>query len=273
VYAAELDDRPLEVQRGAAVNQLIFWPKLPGFGNVQVEEDTIPTFSIYKPDGTLIAGPLNTTVLPILDPVTVETVYSAIAMMVDASDQEIYQLLPDYRIDLLWRPELQPGMILAQLPIPASLRFSCVREPYVPQLSLNDFQEEFADARQFIEGQALALADERTADQHASVLGVRAWKEIYIKLQKRLRAEKRIYPRLIIDRFKIENVVIAQAMHCLFRAEAGNEHARELAKEWKEEADLRFSDLGELPYDENDDGAEDVVVRAPVSRRLQRRWG
>lgn len=262
-YFPELDDHPLEVRRGFAQNALPYWPKVQGFGNVVV--DGIPTYSIFKPSGELIAQNLAAIVQEPVDGASI------LLLAVNASDEAVYELKEFFRIDITWAPVLQPGMVLKQNPLVETIRFSSVRVPYTPRLSLNDFVEEMSDARQFLEGQAQAMG-ERTADQHASVLVLRAWTEVHRRFQTRLRAQGRIYPRLTIDQQKIDHAVIAQALHVLFRSEGGGERERQLAEDWKAQADQRFVELGDLPYDDDEDGVEDSVVRAPVSRRLERRW-
>lgn len=265
-YFPELDDRPLEVRRGASAASISYWPKVEGEGNVSVDDGALiaaPTYSIFAPDGTRIALNLQPTIVARGEGLA----YSELVCPIDASNEETYQLLENYRIDITWRSSIDPGV-----PRLSSVRFSVVREPWIPEISMNDLMEEFADARQFVEGQAAALDDARTADQHASLLGVRAWTEVYFKIQKRVKAEKKIYPRLILDRLKVKAIVSARALHVLFRGEGGGEPARTLAVDWKGVADERFNDLGELEYDDDDDGVEDTIVRAPVNRRLRRSW-
>jgi hypothetical protein len=263
-YLAELDDRPLEVRRGYAANVLSFWPKVPGEGNVQLDE--APTFRLYSPSGAAIGGELAADVTDVSsdpdDPDADDWTRADLA--IDASDQTVWDLLEHFRADVSWTYGERDYL--------TSLDFSCVREPYVPALSLNDFCEEVADAREFLLGQAQALHATRKPEHHASVLAVKAWGDVYRKLQARLRDQGRIFPRLILDRWKIDQVVIAQALVRLFRAEAGSEKARALVADWKAEADQRFAQLGDLPYDANDDGIKDEELHSPIEVKLRRSW-
>jgi hypothetical protein len=265
-YQAELDDHPLEVRRGLALNTLPFWPKHPGFGNVAIEEDSVPTYSIYKPDGTLIATGL-------LANASNTGGVTWILLTVDASNEETYQLGEGYRIDIKWLVALGVGMLRSQYPEALeTIRFSVVREPYLPRLSLNDFVEEASDAGQFLLGQAQAIEADRTAAQHASVLAIKAWTDVHKKLQGALRSQGRIYPRLFIDRTSLESAVLAQALHRLFRSESGDERARRLAEDWKAEASLRFSAIDLSNYDKDDDGVAETELRTPINKFLRRSW-
>lgn len=260
-YLAELDNRPLEVRRGYAGNVLPWWPKVPGVGNVLLA--TTPTYSLFAPDGTVIASGLNATVTPLGTPNV-----SRVDITVDASNTDTWELGRHYRFEVTW--------VYGGVERVHSDRFDCALEPYTPAISLNDFLDEEADAQQFLEGQAQTIeaTTPRTAEEHASVLGVKAWCDVYRWLEQRAAADGQIIPRLIIERRKIEEVVIAQALFRMFRGEGGREgsESNDRAEAWKAEAAERYAALGELSYDSNEDHVPDETLRSPVEQRLVRRW-
>lgn len=261
-YLAELDDGPREVRRGYAGNVLHFWPKVPGVGNVQL--GAAPTFTLWKPDGTQIGGALNATTTDFGD---VGEEVTRVELAVDASNVDTYELAEGYRAEVTWTYGGQERQ--------TTLRFACAREPFTPNAGLNELAEEVADAPQILEGQAQMLDATRTAEEHASVLVVKAWTDVYRWLQARLRKEgERIVPRLLVPQWKLEHVVIAQALHRMFRAEGGGDdsNAAQLAKNWAEEATNRFGALGALEYDEDDDGTPEVEISGPVTHRVRRSW-
>lgn len=252
-YAAELDDGPREFRRGFASNVLHFWPKVPGIGNVLADSATC---SLYKPDGTLIASPS----------VTLTTIggVTRFDVTVDMSNTTTYQLAEGYRADITWA---YGGDTYLDGP-----RFSACTAPYRPHISLNDLVEELADCEQILTGQAQALADLRTAEQHASVLGVKAWADVYQALQARIRADGQIAPRLILEQWKINPVIRAKALELMFRAEGGTGRSRELAEDWKREVERRLLLVGELTYDSDDDQVMDSTAANPVSVSCRRAW-
>jgi hypothetical protein len=258
-YQAELDDRPHEIRRGYAGNDLPFWPKVSGVGNVAIAGSA--TYSLFKPSGDLIALGLPATATLVGSPNV-----TRLDLRVDASNTATYQLGERYRADVLFTYDGREQL--------RTVRFSVALEPYTPDLSLNDFEDEVADSRQILEGQASEILEGRTPEQHASVLAVRAWVDVYRWLENRLRNEGRIMPRLIIDRWKIEQVVIAQAVYRMYRAEGTEEGTRvgDRTAYWKREALSRFEGLGELAYDQDEDQVADTTLRATVQRKLERSW-
>lgn len=258
VYAAELDDAPREVRRGFASNVQRWWPKIVGVGNVQADASPAPTFAVSKPDGTLITSPPIT-----ITPVVVGGVHR-FDMTIDASSTTTYQLAENYRIDILWT---YGGVQLLEQD-----RFACCVAPYAAHISLNDLLEEVADCAQTLAAQAQAIADGRTAEQHASVLGVKAWADVYLWLQARLRDEGKVSARLIVNRWKIQPVIKAQTLYRLYFAEGGTGRARELAELWKGEARARFSAIGDLDYDPEDQGVATETIHSPVDWSCERSW-
>lgn len=259
-YLPELDDGPREIRRGYAGNVLHFWPHVPGVGNVQLA--AAPTYKIFSPSNTQLGADAVATITDLGAPLV-----SRIDLTLDASDLDAWPLDEQYRVEVTWVYQGQERQ--------STLRFACAREPYLPNLGLNDFCEEVADSAQYLEGQAQALDAARTAEEHAAVLVVKAWGDVYRWLQNRLQSEgNRIVPRCVVPAWKLNHVVIAQAVHRMFRAEAGpvESQASELALEWKDEASARFGSLGALDYDSDDDGVVDKKIYAPISRKMRRSW-
>jgi hypothetical protein len=259
-YLPELDDGPKEVRRGYAGNVLRFWPHVPGIGNVQLA--AAPTFKVFNPSGTQIGGDAVSTITDLGAPLV-----SRVNLAIDASDTDAWELGDHYRVEVTWVYQGEETQ--------STVHFSCSREPYTPNLSLNDFVEEAADAAQYLEAQAQVLDAARTAEEHASVLAVKAWSDVYGWLQNRLFSEgERIVPRCVIPKWKLNRVVIAQALHRMYRAEGGaiDTPSSDLTLEWKDEAATRFDALGALDYDADEDGTVDQEVTGPVSRKMRRSW-
>lgn len=263
-YLAELDDGPREVRLRYPGNVLHFWPKVAGTGNVQLAFE--PVYRLLAPDGTqLSAGAwLNATNTDLGD---VGEEVTRVDLAVDTQDTDRWPLGKGYRAEIVWDA---PGEQRYE-----TLHFSVARQPYRPGISLNDFSDELADAPQILEGQAQALDAAHTAEQRAAVLAVKAWTDVYRWLETRLRNEgDRIVPRLVMPPWKLDHVVIAQALHRMFRAEGGgaDSDAALLAQNWAEEATNRFGALGVLEYDEDEDGIPDVELSGPTTHRVRRSW-
>lgn len=257
VYQAELDDAPREVRLGFAGNLQRWWPKVVGVGNVLADASPAPTYQISKPDGTVITQWLGVSV-------TTVNGISRFDLIVDASNLTSYALAENYRIDIKWT--------YAGLEDLHQERFAVCVAPFAAQISLDDLVEEIADIRQTIAGQAQVMLDGRTAEAHASVMGVKAWVDVYMWLQARLRDQGQFIPRLIVDRWKIMPVLKAQTLYRIFRAEGSNGRSKDLADEWREEAKTRFSALGDLAYDSQDTGVATQKVHSPIEWSCKRSW-
>jgi hypothetical protein len=247
-FAAELDiDRRQEARRGYASNVITHWPKSPGVGNVAV---TGAIASVYKPDGTLIAVPAVTNT-------SVDGV-SRLRVTVDATSLDLGE---DYSVIFT---STYDGT--ARL---ATVHFDVVREPFnaADYVSLNNLVSELADLTDRLGRQAAVQASGRTAEQQASLLVARAWSDVRIWIRDQLKTQGRIYPRLILDREAVCRVVVAQAISRAFRADGGGPEStdRALADDWKTEAGTRLAEMGQLAYDETDDGVADTLLDAPSS--------
>tara|TARA_Y100000310_G_scaffold325083_1_gene388023 strand:- start:1378 stop:2202 length:825 start_codon:yes stop_codon:yes gene_type:complete len=257
-YLAELDDHRWMVRQGYASNTVTFWPKAHGAGNVQVTDT--PTYEIFSPGGTSI-GSGNTTV-------TTDASGDQLDVTVDASATATYVLDENYRIDVTW--------VYSGTTYVTAVYFDCVRSVVNDALgvSLNDLVEEVSDAAERLTRQGAAIVTGRTAEQHASTLAYKAWEDVRTMLRAQAGVQGTTYPRLIIDRAALRRVVIAQALHRMYRAEGGgvDSESRALAEDWREEATSRLRGLGRLAYDSSDDGVPDSVRGSFSVRRARRRW-
>ena len=252
-YAAELDDRRQEVRRGNANDVVRLWPKAPGIGNVLV---TSPTAVLYRPNGSSLGAAT----------VTATTVSSVtrLDVAVDASALELdegYAAVVTYTYDNTTQIR--------------TVRFDVVREPWDgSDVSLNDLVDEVADIGTLIEAQALAKSATRTVEQEASLLAMKATQDVKGWLRSELAAKGRIYPRLILQREELRNVVSAQAVARAYRAQGGSTDSatRQLATDWQTEAQSRLRALGELDYDADDDGVADQTLAAWGAVRIERTW-
>jgi len=179
-----------------------------------------------------------------------------------------YPLDEHYRIDITW--------VYSGVTYVTAVYFDVVRTPVNDALgvSLNDIVEEVSDASERLLRQADVIADGRTAEAHASVLAYKAWQDLRGWLKAASGSLGTIYPRLILDRAALKRVLVAQAVHRMYRAEGGglDSESRGLAEDWKDEARARFSGLGRLDYDASDDGAADSARGSFSVRHARRRW-
>lgn len=158
-----------------------------------------------------------------------------------------------------------------------SVRFDVVLEPYDGAgVSIDDLVDEVADIRELLDAQAAAQAatTPRTAEQQASLIAGKAWEDVRRWIKAQLAQRGRIFPRLILDRESINEVIVAQALSRVYRAQGGGpeSNAREAADFWNKEAVSRLSSLGELPYDEDENRAEDSTVNVGSVVTVRRTW-
>ena len=255
-FQAELDDRRQEVRRGYASNTIVFWPKIAGTGNVAI--DSNPTFEIKTPSGTLItSGTASRT--------TVDSV-ERVNITIDASATATYTLDENYMAIVTW---IDGGATYV-----TTVRFDCVLEPFHPLISLNDLAGEVADIEEDLSRQAAAMDSDGTltADQLASIYGVKAWGDVRRRIRAQLASVGRVYPRLILDREGLRHVTVAAALARIYRAEGGglDSEAREIADDWRTEVDARLASLGEMDYDANEDRIEDAVLGNFGTVQMQR---
>ena len=249
VFAAELDDVRQEIRRGgnAVSNQLVFWPSIVGLGNVRAVSLPPATYEIKDEDGLIMeAGSMSQTTI---DAVT------KFHVGVDATDTDTWLLKEDFSLIISW-DYLTDSHV-------NTVRFDCVLEPIGDlNLTLNSFVEEVVDMDERLQRQALAQAESRTAEEHASVLAVKAMSDVRRWLKSSADATGNILPRLIVDREAIRRVVIAKAIARAYRAEGGglDSESRQLHDDWILESESRFRELGVLKYDLDEDGLPDSTV-------------
>jgi hypothetical protein len=260
-YQAELDDVRQEIRRGYASNVVTFWPKHPGVGNVAVTGT--PTYEIYKPGESTatVSGSVTVTTLG-----HGSSEISKITTTIDASNTSTFELTTDWSWVVTY---VYDGITYTE-----TIRFDVVIEPYRPLVSLNDLQNEIADIGTRLKRQATAIAGGRTAEQHASVLGMQAWAQVRLWLMSKIYAQGGSRPFLIVDREPIRLCIVAKALELAFRAEGGglDSESRALAEDWRTEADSRWSAMGPLSFSTTDDRDGDVVVSSWTSQRMRRTW-
>lgn len=258
-FAPELDDRRQEVRRGYAGNVIRFWPKQIGIGNVAV---TSPSATIHRPDGNAI-----TTITPTLT--TVGSI-SRLDLTIDASATATYTLEENYFAVI--------GYTYSGQTHDSTLRFDCVLEPWLPDVSLNDLKEEEADIEQRLERQVNAIDRDGTAsltvEQLANIYAVKAWNDTRRKIKAALESRGKVIPRCIIDREGLRAVVVAQALSRIYRAEGGGPESddRMLAEDWRDEGDLRLAGMGEIAYDSSDDRVADSTIGGWSTVQTRRAW-
>lgn len=260
-YLAELDDRRQEV-RTAASQTIVLWPKVRGEGNVTLdEEDDSASANVYRPNGVLIGA----ADVEIEDMGTEESPGpSRISITFGASGED---LLEGYYAIVEWT--------YAETTRIDTVRFDVVTEPWDgSDVSLNDLLEEVSDAGELLDGMAQLKGEDRTREQEASVVAVRAATDVKMWIRQQLEQQGRIFPRLIIDRESIRRVVTAQAIARIYRAQGGgpDSPARALAQDWTEEARRRLAELGTLDYDADEDRVADALVGGFAVVRVGRSW-
>ena len=259
VFAAELDDVRQQIRQGgaAASNILKFWPSVAGTGNVLVTGT--PTYSLKK-DSTaaIVTGSATAT--------TVDGV-TKITIGIDATDTTVFELKENYSALITW---VHSGMTYV-----STIRFDCVLDPVGDlNVTLNDLIEEVVDMDERLSRQATIQGSGRTAEQAASVYAVKAWGDVYRWLKSKTEAQGGILPRLIVDREALRRVVVARACARVFRAEGGglDSESRQLFEDWDLESTARFSEMGPLAYDSNEDGLPDSTVSGWSVVQTLRSW-
>lgn len=245
-YAAELDDFRQVVRQGYASNTLTHWPKVEGVGNVEVTSATYTLHRPYAQDTEVLASGSCT--------VTDVDGVSKLTLTVDASAITTWLLDEYYRATLLIT---YAGEVLKR-----DVYFDVGRSTYRPQVSLNDLLEEDANLDRVLTRQADVISDGRTAEAHASVLGVKAWGDVREWLRSKLAESGRILPRAILDHESVHRVVVAATVARAYRAQGGSPDSESglRADWWGDEARNRLSSMGPLAYDDNQDGTADATV-------------
>ena len=266
VYLAEIDGSGSrqEVRRGYASNVLQWWPKWPGVGNVLIT--STPTATVYKPGASLDSiGAASVSMA------TVEGV-SRVSITIDTSNTTTYELDENYRCQVAWSYTDSDGVAHSR---DDAIRFDVCREPYRPQISLNNLQDMVPDIGQRLLSSARQIKSDRTAEQMASTIGARAWDDVRAKLVKILGSAGKIIPRCILPREALFRITCTQAIRSIFIGNAGpaESESSELALFWTSLLEERLGDLGPfLDYDADDDGAEDETISGPGVMTIARAW-
>lgn len=253
-YVPELDDRRQEVRR-AAGQKVVLWPKVPGVGNVFVDQ---AEFSIRLPTGVELAAG-SATLTEFGD--TGEEVHR-LSCTFDASNLELDE---NYQVVFVFEYDSEEHQ--------ETVRFDVVHEPWSgSDVSLNDLRDEVADIGEVLEGLARVKGTARTAEQEAAIYAVKACTEVKGWIRQQLTALGRIYPRLILQREELRSVVAAQAVARIYKAGGGTGTGRyaDLANQWADEARRRLTALGELPYDADEDTVADTTIGGFTSVTLRR---
>jgi hypothetical protein len=256
-YLPELDDRRQEIRR-AAGQRIVCWPKVAGVGNVFVDQASC---SVRMPTGAELAAAACT-----------------LAEFGEV-DEEVHRLSVDFDASGLALGEGYQVVFVFEyedVEYQETVRFDVVHEPWAGHdISLNDLRDEVSAVGEILDGLARAKAGSgtsRTAEQEASVFAVKACQQVKGWIRQQLTARGRVYPRLILQREELRQVVAAQAVALIYRSAGGASSGRyaDLATQWADEARDRFTALGEMPYDADEDSVADDVIGGFTSITLRR---
>lgn len=257
-YEAQLSEAVRQTIRyGYASNTVSFWPKIAGVGHVAVTGT--PTYTLYAP-GTPTGGSAlasgNATA-------TAVGSVTRCDVTVDASTLAIGSY---YRVEV--------SFVYSSVTYVVATYFDVVREPFLPLVSANDFVDEVSDAETRLAAQASRVESGRTAEQHASMLGLRAWADVQSWLMLRIDSTLFTIAHIRVDKELLRRVVVAQAVARMYLAEGGPEgsEAWSLAQNWLKEAKQRFDSLPPLAYDLSSDLAPDSMSGPFSTFRWRRSW-
>jgi hypothetical protein len=262
-YAAELwDSGRQQVRYGYASNTLFFWPKQTGVGNIAVSGTA--TYEVHKPgDGA------SSSALASGNATEDHTnVYSRLSCTVDCSNTSLWQLNV-YYYWILWT------YTYASVQYTFEQSFDVMRDPWTPTLSLNDLIEEVSDMERRCTAQAARLKSGRTAEQHASVIGFKAWGDVWLMLEGAAEADGILIPSLVFPKEAVHRIVVAQTIHRLYAAEGGAPGTTEalLADEWAKKAHERFLQLPPMRYLAGDNRAPVTPIQGFSVQTVSRgRW-
>lgn len=260
-YAAQASEIVRQQVRYGTSGQIVsYWPKIAGVGNVAVTGT--PTYTLYGPSvatgGTSLASGNCTAT-------TIDSI-TRIDISVDVSSTSSFPIQSFYRLELSW--------VYSGTTYYSSVYFDVVREPFLPLLSANDFVDEVSDAESRLSAQASRMESGRTAEQHASILGLRAWSDVHSWLVQKIPSSIYSPAHLLIDRELIRRVVVAQAVHRMYAAEGGPEGSESwsLSNAWKKEATQRYEALPPLQFDATQDLAPDSISSSGGTFKWRRSW-
>ena len=275
-YAKELDGLRPEVRQGVA-STLSFWPKIAGTGNVAASATASHnTYVVKDPSGLVIQSSANAT----------RTTVGSVSRL-DLSIPAISTLDEDYRVEITWR---ESGGSVDYFDV---LFFDVVLWPWgPPSVSLNDLQEERADAEEICTRHGLKLAI--TAAEMAAIYAVRARVEIDRMVRDQIvsdsngfaqsgqihlsSAPSRGRPHLILNRERLNLVERKLAVRCMFEADmtdpepGSGDESGALFAHFKASAESAWRSVGPLKYDSGETltpTIEDAIK--PSSQLVSRR--
>jgi len=265
-YLAEVDGSAgrQEIRRGYASNVIRWWPKWPGVGSVLLT--STPTATLHKPGASTEA-----TGSAVVSMTTIESV-SRVNITIDTTDANTWTLDEGYRADITWSYTDSDAVAHTEI---TSVRFDVCREPWRPEINLSNLQDLVPDIAQRLLSCARSTKSDRTAEQLASVQGCLAWEDIRQHIVGLLSQQARIIPRALLPREALHRITCAQTIRSLFLGTAGGEDSENntLAAIWTDEVNSRLRGLGSnIPYDADDDGAEDSTISGPSSVVVRRSW-
>jgi hypothetical protein len=259
-YESELDDVRQTIATGTSTGSVVFWPKVAGTGNVAISGSA--TYSLFKPGDAADAVPFAT------GTATATTVgaVTKLTITVNATSTTSLPIDEYYRATIAWT--------YSSTPYVSNVFFDICRDPFSPHVSLNDVVEEVSDMEVRCSAQAVRMESGRTADQHASVLGVKAWNDVQTWIRQQAESKGYILPYAIVDHEAIRRVTVAKTVARIYRAEGGGPDSEswQLADWWDKEAKARFEGLPPIRYDANQDSAMDSELGGFGVIKMSRRW-
>lgn len=252
-YAKELDQLRQELRQGVA-GTLVFWPKIAGTGNVAASATASHnTFVVKDSSGNTVQASANAT----------RTTVGSISRL-DLSVSALSTLDEDYRAEITWR---ESGGSVDYFDV---VFFDVVLWPWgPPSVSLNDLQEERADAEEICTRHGLKLAI--TAAEMAAIYGVRARVELDRMVRDQVVTDSGLYPQsghvsvpgvpargrphLILNRERLNLVERKLAVRCMFEADmtdpepGSGDESGALYAHYKAAAESAWRSVGPLKYD------------------------
>lgn len=263
-YLAELDDDfRQQLRYGAAGQRLRYWPKVRGVGNVQVT-GSAATFEARRPGDSSTAPALASGACT----VTTNASGDMLAATLDLTSTNAWPMNTHYQLSLSWTYAGDAHV--------STIYFDVVHDPWEPDVSLNDVAEEVADAGQRLLAQADRISAGRTAEAHASVLGVKAWGDVLQWLRRKVEASVglELLPMVVADRETLRRATVAQAISRMYLAEGGapGSESMALSERWAKTARERFESMGPLRYSEGIDRQAFAQIGGFGVVRVGRSW-
>lgn len=247
-FAAELESmtRP-ELALGVA-GYLRYWPKVRG-ANVLA---TSVTYRVLDPAGVEVVASTSTT------PATIDGVSRCAVSLTPSGG--LWRLAEDWRIEFTFTAIDEDGLSASYV---QSLNFDVVIEPLGDLgVSLNNLAGDDNAASVICERHASALDPQRSAQNQAQIYVMEAVADLRKLLKRKVKERGEEWPRYIANKDDLRAVVVAGALHRMYRAQGFNSDAAvRAAQEWRDERDTRFSDLPDLRFSSDTDRQPDVELR------------